>query len=138
MRISDWSSDVCSSDLACESALGAAWRSAWQVSLVRVALLALAAGVLTLAGQGVGGEDGQEGHGDDEDRNHVGHRALARAHQLAHHPDPPGRLLARREGGNYDPVEADRTTEHDPGPSPGHQAGTGTEADGRDGGAGGA
>ena len=66
--------------------------------------------MLAFAGQVVGGEDGEEGDGNHDDRHHIGDRALARADETAtaegkavvgfyhSHPDHPAR-----------PSEYDRT-----------------------------
>src|SRR5690606_10640174 len=49
--------------------------------------------------------DRHEGQRDDHHRDDVGHRSLARAHQLLQHPDRQRRLLARRERRHDDLVE---------------------------------
>src|SRR5262245_50297385 len=68
--------------------------------------------VLALARQIVGGEDRQKRDENDEDRDHVGDRALPRPDQLRQHPDRQGRLLAGREGRDDHFVEGERKGEH--------------------------
>ena len=52
-------------------------------------------------GEAVGNQDRDEGQQDDDDRDHIGHRAITRAGELAEDPDRQRRLLTGREG-RYD------------------------------------
>jgi DNA-directed RNA polymerase beta subunit len=53
------------------------------------------------AGEAVGNQDRYEGQQDDDDRDHIGNRAIARACELAKNPDRQCFLLTGREG-RYD------------------------------------